>query len=173
MSPKTVVFTPNGLSNLSHRCHCCWQPEAHGPPDTPRWTVSLFHVIHTSTWVITWPTTQQSLAAFLNFFPKCNFCRCEILESNLCVVRYYFKLLINGFLVLCLSCYLSFNEIKICLLLGRKVMTNLDCIFKSRDITLPTKAHLDKAMVFPVVMYGCESWTIKKAEHQRIDAFEW
>ena len=64
------------------------------------------------------------------------------------------------------------HEIKRCLLLGRKVMTNLDSIFKSRDITLPTKVHLVKAMVFPVVMYGCESWTIKKAEHQRIDAFE-
>ena len=57
-------------------------------------------------------------------------------------------------------------------LLGRKVMTNLDSIFKSRDITLPTKFRLVKAMVFPVVMYGCESWTVKKAEHQRIDAFE-
>ena len=55
---------------------------------------------------------------------------------------------------------------------GRKVMTNLDSIFKSRDITLPTKVHLVKAMVFPVVMYGCESWTVKKAEHRRIDAFE-
>ena len=58
------------------------------------------------------------------------------------------------------------------LLLGRKVMTNLDSIFKSRDITLPTKVHLVKAMVFPVVTYGCESWTVKKAERQRIDAFE-
>ena len=58
------------------------------------------------------------------------------------------------------------------LLLGRKVMTNLDSILKSRDITLPTKVHLVQAMVFPVVMYGCESWTVKKAEHQRIDAFE-
>ena len=64
------------------------------------------------------------------------------------------------------------HDIKRCLLLGRKVMTNLDSIFKSRDITLPTKAHLVKAMVFPVVMYGCESWTIKKAEHQRIDDFK-
>ena len=64
------------------------------------------------------------------------------------------------------------HEIKRRLLLGRKVMTNLDSIFKSRDITLPTKARLVKAMVFPVVMYGCESWTIKKAECQRIDAFE-
>ena len=63
------------------------------------------------------------------------------------------------------------HEIKRRLLLGRKVMTNLDSIFKNRDITLPTKVHLVKAMVFPVVMYGCESWTIKKAEH-RIDAFE-
>ena len=62
--------------------------------------------------------------------------------------------------------------IKRCLLLGRKVMTNLDSILKSKDITLPTKVHLVKAMVFPVVMYGCESWTIKKAEHRRIDAFE-
>ena len=64
------------------------------------------------------------------------------------------------------------HEIKRCLLLGRKVMTNLDTIFKSRDITLSTKVHLVKAMVFPVVMYGCESWTIKKVECQRIDAFE-
>ena len=64
------------------------------------------------------------------------------------------------------------QEIKRCLLLGRKFMTNLDSIFKSRDITLPTKVHLVKAMVFPVVMYGCESWTVKKAEHRRIDAFE-
>jgi len=64
------------------------------------------------------------------------------------------------------------HEIQRCLLLGRKVMTNLDSILKSRDITLPTKVHLVKAMVFPVVMYGCESWTIKKPEHQRIDVFE-
>ena len=64
------------------------------------------------------------------------------------------------------------HEIKICLLLGRKVMTNLDSIFKSRDITLPTKVCLVKAAVFPVVMYGCESCTVKKAECQRIDAFE-
>ena len=59
-----------------------------------------------------------------------------------------------------------------CLLLGRKVMTNLDIILKSRDITLPTNVHVVKPMVFPVVMYGCESWTVKKAEHRRIDAFE-
>ena len=64
------------------------------------------------------------------------------------------------------------HEIKRCSLLGRKAMTNLDSILKSRDITLPTKAHLVKALVFLIVMYGCESWTIKKAEHQRIDAFE-
>ena len=64
------------------------------------------------------------------------------------------------------------HEIKRCLLLGRKVMTNLDSILKSRDITLPTKVHLVKVMVFPAVMYACESWTIKKAEHQSIDAFE-
>ena len=64
------------------------------------------------------------------------------------------------------------HEIKRHLLLGRKVMTNLDSILKSRDLTLPTKVYIVKAMVFPVVMYGCESWTIKKAEHQRIDAFE-
>ena len=64
------------------------------------------------------------------------------------------------------------HEIKRCLLLGRKVMTNLDSILKSRDITLPTRVRLVKAMVFPVVMYGCESWTIKKAEFQRIYAFE-
>ena len=64
------------------------------------------------------------------------------------------------------------HEIKSHLLFGRKVMTNLDSILKSRDITLPTKVHLVKAMVLPVVMYGCESWTVKKAEHQRIAAFE-
>ena len=64
------------------------------------------------------------------------------------------------------------HEIKRCLLLGRKVMTNVDSILKSRDITLPTKICLVKAMVFPVVMYGCESWTVKKAECQRMDAFE-
>ena len=64
------------------------------------------------------------------------------------------------------------HELKKCLLLGRKAMTNLDTILKSRDITLPTKVCLVKAMVFPIVMYGCESWTIKKAEHRRIDAFE-
>ena len=64
------------------------------------------------------------------------------------------------------------HEIKRRLLLGRKAVTNLDSILKSKDITLPRKVHLPKAMVFPVVMYGCESWTVKKAEHQRIDAFE-
>ena len=64
------------------------------------------------------------------------------------------------------------HEIKRCLLLGRKVMTNIDSIFKGRDITLPTKVHLVKAMVFPVVMYGCDSWTIQKAEHLGIYAFE-
>ena len=64
------------------------------------------------------------------------------------------------------------TKIKRCLLLGRKAMINLDSILKSRDITLPTKVHLVKAIVFPVVMCGCESWTIKKTEHQRIDAFE-
>ena len=64
------------------------------------------------------------------------------------------------------------HEIKRHLLLGRKVMTNLDSIFKNRDVTLPPKVHLVKAMVFPVVMYGCESWTVKKAERRRIDAFE-
>ena len=64
------------------------------------------------------------------------------------------------------------HEIKRCLLLGRKAMTNVDSILKSRDITLPTNVHLVKAMVFPVVMYGCESWTTKKAERQSIDAFE-
>ena len=64
------------------------------------------------------------------------------------------------------------HEVKRRLFLGRKVKTNLDSIFKSRDVTLPTKVRLVKAMVFPVVMYGCENWTIRKAEHQRIDAFE-
>ena len=66
----------------------------------------------------------------------------------------------------------SSHEMKRRLLLGRKVMTNLDSIFKNRDITWPAKVHLVKVMVFPVVMYGCESWTVKKAEHPRIDAFE-
>ena len=64
------------------------------------------------------------------------------------------------------------HEIKRCLLIGRKVLTNLDSVLKSRDITLPTKVHLVKAMVFPVVMYGCESWTTKKAERRKMDAFE-
>ena len=64
------------------------------------------------------------------------------------------------------------HEIKRCLLLGRKVITNVDSILKSRDITLPTRVCLVKAMVFPVVMYGCESWTVKKAERRRMDAFE-
>ena len=64
------------------------------------------------------------------------------------------------------------HEMKRCLLLGRKAMTKIDSIFKSRDITLPTKVCLVKVMVFPMVMYGCESWTVKKAEHRRIDAFE-
>ena len=64
------------------------------------------------------------------------------------------------------------HEIKRCLLLGRKAMTNPDSIFKNGDITLPTKVRLVKAMIFPVVTYGCESWTVKKAEHRRIDAFE-
>ena len=71
-----------------------------------------------------------------------------------------------------LQMVISSHEIKRRLLLGRKVMTNLDSILKSRDITLPTKVHLVKVMVFPVVMYGCESWTVKKAEHRIIDAFE-
>ena len=64
------------------------------------------------------------------------------------------------------------HEIKRCFLLGRKAMTNLDSTLKSRDITLPAKVHIFKAMVFPVVMYGCENWTVKKAEHQRTDAFK-
>ena len=68
--------------------------------------------------------------------------------------------------------YTASHEIKRCLLFGRKLMTNLDSLLKGRDITLPTKVHLVKVMVFPVVMYGCESWTLKKDEHQRIDAFE-
>ena len=65
------------------------------------------------------------------------------------------------------------HEIKRRLLLGRRVVTNLDSMFKSRDVTLPTKVHLVKALVFPVVMYGCESWTVKKAEHSRIDVLNW
>ena len=77
----------------------------------------------------------------------------------------------SSHLILCRPLFLL-PPIPPSLLLGRKVMTNLDSIFKSRDITLPTKVHLVKPMVFPVVMYGCESWTVKKAEHRRIDAFE-
>ena len=84
----------------------------------------------------------------------------EIVADFICLVS---KITANG------DCS---HEIKRRLLLGRKVMTNLDSILKSRDIILSTKVHLVKAMVFPVVMYGCESWTVKKAEHQRIDAFE-
>ena len=82
---------------------------------------------------------------------------------------------VSGFMFLCSKITADgdcSHQIKKCLLLGRKVMTNLDNILKSRDITLPTKVRLEKGMVFPVVMYECESWTIKKAEHLRIDAFE-
>ena len=82
---------------------------------------------------------------------------------------------VSDFIFLCSKITADGNcslEIKRRLLLGRKVMTNLDSMFKSRDTTLPTKVHLVKAMIFPVVMYGCESWTIKKAEHQRIDSLE-
>ena len=80
--------------------------------------------------------------------------------------------LIHFYPTFCNSVYCSHREIKRCLLLERKAMTNLDSILKTRGITLPTKVHLVKAMVFPVVMYGCESWTVKKAEYRRIDAFE-
>ena len=78
---------------------------------------------------------------------------------------------------ICLGCKITVNgdcshEIKRCLLLGKKAMINLDSVLKNRDIALPTKVHLVKAIVFPAVMYGCESWTIKKAEHQRTDAFQ-
>ena len=72
---------------------------------------------------------------------------------------------------LCINLYFDMEHVE-SLLLGRKVMINIDSILKSRDITLPTKVHLVKAVVLPVVTYGCESWTVKKAEHQRIDAFE-
>ena len=92
---------------------------------------------------------------------------CEIDRETVESVRLYFflgsKITADG------DCS---HEIKRHLLLGRKVMTNLDSIFKSSDVTLPTKVSLVKAMVFPVVMYGCESWTVKKAERQRIDAFD-
>ena len=87
----------------------------------------------------------------------------EIMETVRDFIFWGFKITADG------DCS---HEIKRRLLLGRKVMTNLDSIFKSRDITLPKKVHLVKAMVFPVVMYGCESWTVKKAEHRRIEAFE-
>ena len=87
----------------------------------------------------------------------------KVADLILCVVGVGFKITADG------ACN---HEIKIRLLLGRKAMTNLDSILKSRDITLPTKVCLIKAMVFPLVMHGCESWTINKAECQRIDAFE-
>ena len=90
-------------------------------------------------------------------------CEMETMETVTDVIFFGPKITADGF---------CSHEIKRCLLLGRKVMTNLDSILKSRDITLLTKVCLVKAMDFPVVMYGCESWTIKKAEHQRIDAFE-
>ena len=89
--------------------------------------------------------------------------RWEIVETVSDIIFWGSKIAANG------DCC---HEIKRCLLLGRKVMTNLDSILKSRDITLPTKFRLVKAMVFPGVMYGCESWTVKKAEHWRIDPFE-
>ena len=91
-----------------------------------------------------------------------------------CVCTYTYIYICIVFICVCVHIYIydCGHEIKRCLLLGRKVMTNLDSIFKSRDITLPTKVHLVKAMVFPGVMYRCESWTIKKAERRRIDAFE-
>ena len=79
---------------------------------------------------------------------------------------------VHGVLEVRILKWFASHEIKRCLLLGKEVMTNLDSILKSRDITLSTKVHLVKAMIFPLVMYGCESWTIKKAEHRRIDAFE-
>ena len=88
---------------------------------------------------------------------------CNINYQRECLAKFWGKITADG------DCS---HEIKRRLLLGRKVMTNLDSIFKSRDITLPTKIHLVKAMVFPVVMYGCESWTVKKAECRRIDTFE-
>ena len=100
--------------------------------------------------------------AVLKYFSRC-ICVCLCLEPVSDFIFLGSKITADG----------DFShEIKRRLLLGRKVMTNIDSIFKSRDITLPTKVHLVKAMVFPVVMYGCESWTVKKAEHRRIDAFE-
>ena len=93
-------------------------------------------------------------------------------SSALCLVYYVIKLYLLALFMLHWSSLKRCHEIKRCLLTGRQAMTNIDSILKSRDVTLPTKAHLVNAMVFPVVMYGCESWTIKKAECQRIDAFE-
>ena len=94
-------------------------------------------------------------------------------EYLMSIFTHWNSLNYNIFLSWILLLYLILcYEIKRCLLLGRKVMTKLDSILKSRDITLPTKVRLVKAMVFPVVMYGCEIWTVKKAEHRRIDAFE-
>ena len=96
--------------------------------------------------------------------PPGKFLCVDIFKTIVCNFSLHTVLLYHVLSVVC--------TIKRHLLLGRKVMTNLDSIFKSRDITLPTKVRLVKAMVFPVVMYGCETWTVKKAEHQRIDAFE-
>ena len=97
----------------------------------------------------------------------------SVCSPHLCRLMFFTK---GGKKSPCFVAFVGFPEgskmLKRCLLLGRKVMTNLDSILKSRDITLPTKVHLVKAMAFPVVMCGCESWTIKKAERQRIDAFE-
>ena len=101
-------------------------------------------------------------------------------ERTFCFTLIFFLYYVN-LILLCIEIFLGSkitadgdcnHEIKRRLLLGKKVMTNLDSIFKSRDITLPTKVRLVKALVFPVVMYGCESWTVKKAERRRIDAFE-
>ena len=87
----------------------------------------------------------------------------ETMETGTNFIFFGYKITVDG------DCS---HEIRRCFLLGRKAMTNLDSILKSRGITLPTKVHLVKAIVFPVVMYGCESWTIKKAERQKTDAFE-
>ena len=102
-------------------------------------------------------STSSSEFTICRFFDDVHSDQCELIVALICI-----SLIMSD----------CSHEIKRPLLLGRKVMTNLDSIYKSRDITLPTKIRLVKAMVFPVVMYGCESWTVKKAECQRIDAFE-
>ena len=137
------------------------------------WVCYSFYLKYQSHFVLTsfkmklwWSPTLNCL--FWNYFPPSSTpTPSKVNHSLLCTASVSYAILLMYSRLM-----YSSHEIKRCLLLGRKVMTNLDSILKSRDITLLTKIHLVKAMVFPVVMYGCESWTIKKAEHRRIDAYE-